>query len=161
MEKLLDTILSGEGLSGVQMGAETYADWEKFDDACFFTAIDRTLAENLLKLSEKIAEKPGLFAISLSARQLPGATVIVEYEPDGNPFNGSFRVCEEGEVQYVLDTYHESEICKDTYIEVTSLGIEFLAQTESGNCSISIDREDFRRRMERAFADDYSPAMGM
>lgn len=158
MEKLLDTILSGENLSNEYMAAQTYADWEKFDDACFLTALDRQLAENLLKLSDEIAAKPGLFTITLSAKNIPGATVILKYELEDSLFNGSFQECKEDEIKNEVEYLNPDEIDTNTYIEISKDSIGFLAQTESGDCAIYITRKDFRNRIDKAFN---TPSLGM
>lgn len=163
MEKLLKSILSGDDLSGEQMAAELGTNWEKFEDAYFFSAMDKSLAENLLKLSDKIAENPGIFTITLSAKKIPGATLFVEYGTSPANFDDSYRCCDEGEVQEVLDGYEKDDVFfdTDTYLEISEQGIGFIAQTESGNCEMYIDKDDFRSRMEKAFSDDTAPRMGM
>lgn len=166
----LDAITSGKALTGKMVARLVYADWEEFEDASFFVALDRGVAEEISRLSGELAERKVRTLLSFSGKETPGVMVFLGYgdeglddvvlEPEASE-NRFVPITEEeirGIRKYLSDNGYF--IDTDTMIEITANDVTFVADTESGKCEISLNIKDFRNELAAACAMAEAPAPG-
>lgn len=160
--EIVDDILHGrdneEPAYDDRMAAKFDARWNKNPAATFYVSFDKRLAENLVNLSEAIANERGLSSIRFDADRISGVTLLLLEHPHGE-YKFSHESPQSHDKELDLLNVTAQDYVFDTYIDVNKHGIVLGACTNDGHCVIPVFTEKLKKGINEVFEEN--PAMRM